>query len=87
FYGKSCTDACRLNPCENEARCHRKPSSSHGYVCDCGDNHYGQYCQHRSEQQCPRGWWGNPTCGPCHCDVSKGFDPDCNKTTGQCLCK
>ncbi|KAF4072460.1 hypothetical protein AMELA_G00263260 [Ameiurus melas] len=87
FYGKSCTDACRLNPCENEARCHKKPSSSHGYVCDCGDNHYGQYCQHRSEQQCPRGWWGNPTCGPCHCDVSKGFDPDCNKTTGQCLCK
>ncbi|KAF7695487.1 cadherin EGF LAG seven-pass G-type receptor 3 [Silurus meridionalis] len=87
FYGKSCTDACRLNPCENEARCHRKPSSSHGYVCDCGDSHYGQYCQHRSEQQCPRGWWGNPSCGPCHCDVSKGFDPDCNKTTGQCLCK
>ncbi|KAI4874532.1 hypothetical protein NFI96_008030 [Prochilodus magdalenae] len=87
FYGKSCTDACQLNPCENEAQCHRKPSSSHGYICDCGDNHYGQYCQHRSEQQCPRGWWGNPTCGPCHCDISKGFDPDCNKTTGQCLCK
>uniref|UniRef100_A0AAR2K2Z6 Cadherin, EGF LAG seven-pass G-type receptor 3 n=1 Tax=Pygocentrus nattereri TaxID=42514 RepID=A0AAR2K2Z6_PYGNA len=87
FYGKSCTDACQLNPCENEAQCHRKPSSSHGYICDCGDNHYGQYCQHRSEQQCPRGWWGNPTCGPCHCDINKGFDPDCNKTTGQCHCK
>uniref|UniRef100_A0AAR2LI49 Cadherin, EGF LAG seven-pass G-type receptor 3 n=1 Tax=Pygocentrus nattereri TaxID=42514 RepID=A0AAR2LI49_PYGNA len=86
FYGKSCTDACQLNPCENEAQCHRKPSSSHGYICDCGDNHYGQYCQH-SEQQCPRGWWGNPTCGPCHCDINKGFDPDCNKTTGQCHCK
>lgn len=47
YYGKSCTDACHLNPCENEAQCHRKPSSSHGYVCDCGDNHFGQYCQHR----------------------------------------
>lgn len=47
YYGRGCTDACHLNPCENEAQCHRKPSSSHGYICDCGDNHYGQYCQHR----------------------------------------
>uniref|UniRef100_A0AAY5EY80 Cadherin, EGF LAG seven-pass G-type receptor 3 n=1 Tax=Electrophorus electricus TaxID=8005 RepID=A0AAY5EY80_ELEEL len=84
FYGKSCTDACQLNPCENEAQCHRKPSSSHGYSCDCGDHHHGQYCH---EQQCPRGWWGNLTCGPCHCDTNKGFDPDCNKTSGQCNCK
>ncbi|KAK7884626.1 hypothetical protein WMY93_027749 [Mugilogobius chulae] len=87
YYGKGCTDACHLNPCENEAKCHRKPSSSHGYTCDCGDNHYGQYCQHRIEQQCPRGWWGSPNCGPCNCDVDKGFDPECNKTSGQCQCK
>ncbi|TRY66866.1 hypothetical protein DNTS_033032, partial [Danionella cerebrum] len=87
FYGKSCMDACQLNPCENQAKCHRKPSSSHGYICDCEDSHYGQYCQHRMEQQCPRGWWGTPTCGPCHCDASKGFDTDCNKTTGLCHCK
>ncbi|XP_072305440.1 cadherin EGF LAG seven-pass G-type receptor 3 isoform X2 [Eucyclogobius newberryi] len=87
YYGKGCTDACHLNPCENEAKCHRKPTSSHGYTCDCGDNHYGQYCQHRIEQQCPRGWWGSPNCGPCNCDVDKGFDPDCNKTSGQCQCK
>jgi hypothetical protein len=51
FYGKGCKDACQLNPCENNAQCHRKPSSSHGYICDCGDNHYGQYCQHRSVRQ------------------------------------
>ncbi|XP_019944637.2 cadherin EGF LAG seven-pass G-type receptor 3 isoform X2 [Paralichthys olivaceus] len=87
YYGKGCTDACHLNPCENEAQCHRKPSSSHGYTCDCGDNHYGQYCQHRIDHQCPRGWWGSPTCGPCHCDTNKGFDPDCNKTSGHCHCK
>uniref|UniRef100_A0A8D0CH87 Cadherin EGF LAG seven-pass G-type receptor 3 n=1 Tax=Scleropages formosus TaxID=113540 RepID=A0A8D0CH87_SCLFO len=87
FYGKSCLDACELNPCENQAKCHRKPNSSHGYICDCGDNHYGQYCQFKSDQQCPRGWWGTPTCGPCSCETSKGFDPDCNKTTGQCHCK
>lgn len=41
----------------------------------------------RMDQQCPKGWWGNPTCGPCNCDVNKGFDPDCNKTNGQCHCK
>uniref|UniRef100_A0A671M7T3 Cadherin EGF LAG seven-pass G-type receptor 3-like n=1 Tax=Sinocyclocheilus anshuiensis TaxID=1608454 RepID=A0A671M7T3_9TELE len=82
FYGKSCMDACQLNPCENQAKCHRKPSSSHGYICDCEDNHYGQV-----EQQCPRGWWGSPTCGPCHCEASKSFDTDCNKTTGHCHCK
>uniref|UniRef100_A0A4W5RPL4 Cadherin EGF LAG seven-pass G-type receptor 3 n=1 Tax=Hucho hucho TaxID=62062 RepID=A0A4W5RPL4_9TELE len=87
FYGKGCIEACQLNPCENDAKCHRKPSSSHGYICDCGDNHYGQYCQHRIDHQCPRGWWGSPTCGPCHCNASKGFDPDCNKTSGHCHCK
>ncbi|XP_054464579.1 LOW QUALITY PROTEIN: cadherin EGF LAG seven-pass G-type receptor 3 [Anoplopoma fimbria] len=87
YYGRGCTDACHLNPCENEAQCHRKPSSSHGYICDCGDNNYGQYCQHRIDHQCPRGWWGSPTCGPCHCDTNKGFDPDCNKTSGYCHCK
>ncbi|XP_061664962.1 cadherin EGF LAG seven-pass G-type receptor 3 [Syngnathoides biaculeatus] len=87
YYGKGCTDACHLNPCENEAQCHRKPTSSHGYICDCGDNHYGQYCQHRIDQQCPRGWWGSPTCGPCHCDASNGFDTNCNKTSGHCHCK
>nr|XP_061802762.1 cadherin EGF LAG seven-pass G-type receptor 3-like [Nerophis lumbriciformis] len=87
YYGKGCTDACHLNPCENEAQCHRKPSTSNGYICDCGDNHYGQYCQNRIDHQCPRGWWGSPTCGPCHCDANKGFDPDCNKTSGLCQCK
>uniref|UniRef100_A0A8C4ZT26 Cadherin, EGF LAG seven-pass G-type receptor 3 n=1 Tax=Gadus morhua TaxID=8049 RepID=A0A8C4ZT26_GADMO len=87
YYGRGCTDACHLNPCENTAQCHRKPSTSHGYSCDCGDNHYGQYCQHRIDHQCPRGWWGSPTCGPCHCDVTKGFDSDCNKTSGVCHCK
>ena len=44
-------------------------------------------CPHRVDQPCPRGWWGHPTCGPCSCDVTKGFDPDCNKTTGECRCK
>ncbi|KAG5267992.1 hypothetical protein AALO_G00228230 [Alosa alosa] len=26
-------------------------------------------------------------CGPCNCDISKGFHSDCNKTSGECRCK
>uniref|UniRef100_A0A8C7GPE4 Cadherin EGF LAG seven-pass G-type receptor 1 n=1 Tax=Oncorhynchus kisutch TaxID=8019 RepID=A0A8C7GPE4_ONCKI len=87
YFGRECVDACHLNPCEHVSTCVRKPSSSHGYTCECGQNYYGQYCQNKVEKPCPRGWWGNPMCGPCHCDVSKGFDPDCNKTSGECRCK
>uniref|UniRef100_A0A8D2Q3A7 Cadherin EGF LAG seven-pass G-type receptor 3 n=1 Tax=Varanus komodoensis TaxID=61221 RepID=A0A8D2Q3A7_VARKO len=87
YYGGNCVDACHLNPCKNKSVCRRKPGAPHGYVCECGENHFGQYCEHRMDQQCPKGWWGNPTCGPCNCDASKGFDPDCNKTNGQCHCK
>lgn len=39
------------------------------------------------DQPCPSSWWGYPVCGPCHCDVEKGYNADCNKTTGECYCK
>ncbi|XP_060759034.1 cadherin EGF LAG seven-pass G-type receptor 1 isoform X5 [Neoarius graeffei] len=87
FFGKECVHACRLNPCEHVSSCMQKPSSSHGYTCECGQNYYGQYCENKVEKPCPKGWWGSPMCGPCNCDVSKGFNPDCNKTTGECRCK
>ncbi|XP_040425061.1 cadherin EGF LAG seven-pass G-type receptor 3, partial [Cygnus olor] len=87
YYGGDCVDACHLNPCKNKSVCRRKPGSPLGYVCECAGNFFGQYCEHRMDQQCPKGWWGNPSCGPCNCDVNKGFDPDCNKTNGQCHCK
>ncbi|XP_017552506.1 cadherin EGF LAG seven-pass G-type receptor 1 isoform X2 [Pygocentrus nattereri] len=87
FFGKKCVDACLLNPCEHVSTCVRKPSSSHGYTCECGQNYYGQYCENKVERPCPRGWWGSPMCGPCNCDINKGFNPDCNKTTGECRCK
>ncbi|KAB0396618.1 hypothetical protein E2I00_020147 [Balaenoptera physalus] len=82
-----CVDACHVNPCKHVAACVHRPDSPRGYVCECGSGHYGQYCENRIDLPCPRGWWGNPVCGPCHCAVSKGFDPDCNKTNGQCQCK
>ncbi|XP_056138305.1 cadherin EGF LAG seven-pass G-type receptor 1-like [Lampris incognitus] len=87
YFGKDCVDACLLNPCQHVSSCVRQPSSTHGYSCQCGSNYYGEYCQHRANFPCARGWWGNPVCGPCNCDVSKGFYRDCNKTTGECRCK
>ncbi|XP_006888184.1 PREDICTED: cadherin EGF LAG seven-pass G-type receptor 1 [Elephantulus edwardii] len=87
YFGQKCVDACHLNPCEHVADCVHDPSSSRGYTCECGPGHYGQYCENRVDLPCPKGWWGSPVCGPCHCAVSKGFDPDCNKTSGQCQCK
>ncbi|XP_054660054.1 cadherin EGF LAG seven-pass G-type receptor 2 isoform X3 [Grus americana] len=87
YFGDSCVSACALNPCQSPATCTRKPGSVHGYTCECPQGHFGPYCEHKEAQPCPRGWWGHPTCGPCSCDVTKGFDPDCNKTTGECRCK
>ncbi|KAJ8258826.1 hypothetical protein COCON_G00178380 [Conger conger] len=87
YYGDVCTDVCSLNPCEHQSVCTRTPSSSHGYTCDCPSNYFGQYCEKRSDQPCPRGWWGHKTCGPCSCQTDKGFDADCNKTSGECRCK
>uniref|UniRef100_H0VPZ8 Cadherin EGF LAG seven-pass G-type receptor 1 n=1 Tax=Cavia porcellus TaxID=10141 RepID=H0VPZ8_CAVPO len=87
FFGRRCVDACQVNPCKHLATCEHAPSSPRGYVCKCEAGHYGQYCENRIDLPCPKGWWGNPVCGPCHCAVSQGFDPDCNKTNGQCQCK
>uniref|UniRef100_A0A673CDG7 Cadherin EGF LAG seven-pass G-type receptor 1a n=1 Tax=Sphaeramia orbicularis TaxID=375764 RepID=A0A673CDG7_9TELE len=90
YFGRECVDACKLNPCEHVSTCVRKPSSSHGYTCECGQNYYGQYCENMYDPlfcPCPDGWWGNPMCGPCNCDTSRGFYKDCNKTTGECRCK
>uniref|UniRef100_A0A3B3SA85 Cadherin EGF LAG seven-pass G-type receptor 1 n=1 Tax=Paramormyrops kingsleyae TaxID=1676925 RepID=A0A3B3SA85_9TELE len=91
YFGMDCMDPCQLNPCEHVSSCVRRPGSAHGsahgYACECGPSYYGQYCEKKVDQPCPRGWWGHPVCGPCNCDVSEGFNPDCNKTTGECRCK
>uniref|UniRef100_A0A8C8D9C2 Cadherin EGF LAG seven-pass G-type receptor 2 n=1 Tax=Oncorhynchus tshawytscha TaxID=74940 RepID=A0A8C8D9C2_ONCTS len=87
YYGDNCTDVCALNPCEHQSACTRKVSSSRGYTCDCPSNYFGQYCEKKTDLPCPRGWWGHKTCGPCDCQTDKGFDADCNKTSGECRCK
>lgn len=65
-----------------------------GYRCECEAHRSGKNCEHQLSPRCPSNWWGRPIpggnssiCGPCNCDESKGFDGDCDKTTGQCICK
>ncbi|XP_061688101.1 cadherin EGF LAG seven-pass G-type receptor 2 [Syngnathoides biaculeatus] len=87
YYGTNCTDACTLNLCEHESTCARRTGSSRGYACECPHNYFGHYCEKKTDLPCPRGWWGHKTCGPCNCPTERGFDSDCNKTTGECRCK
>ncbi|XP_028302604.1 cadherin EGF LAG seven-pass G-type receptor 2 isoform X3 [Gouania willdenowi] len=87
YHGTNCTDVCTLNPCEHESPCTRRPGSSRGYTCDCRNHYFGRYCEKKIDLPCPRGWWGHKTCGPCNCQTDKGFDSDCNKTSGECRCK
>uniref|UniRef100_A0A8C0QLY7 Cadherin EGF LAG seven-pass G-type receptor 1 n=1 Tax=Canis lupus familiaris TaxID=9615 RepID=A0A8C0QLY7_CANLF len=79
YFGRKCVDVCHLNPCQHVSACVHKPVTHTFPLLSCVPN--------RIDLPCPKGWWGNPVCGPCHCAVSKGFDPDCNKTNGQCQCK
>lgn len=68
--------------------------ASVGYRCECEPYRGGMNCEHQLSAGCPSNWWGKPVgegnssiCGQCNCDESKGFDGDCDKTTGQCFCK
>ncbi|XP_076066701.1 protocadherin-like wing polarity protein stan isoform X3 [Oratosquilla oratoria] len=88
FYGANCEDVCHLNPCSNNATCFHDLHAVRGYRCDCISHEYsGEYCEVVLDQPCPTNWWGYPVCGPCSCDVDKGYDGDCNKTTGECRCE
>ncbi|KAK7789529.1 hypothetical protein R5R35_000833 [Gryllus longicercus] len=88
YVGPSCVGVCEMNPCANSARCIKDSLTSRGYSCQCNSSEYsGEYCEVKVDQPCPASWWGYPVCGPCHCDTSKGYNADCNKTTGECYCK
>ncbi|XP_063987386.1 protocadherin-like wing polarity protein stan [Diachasmimorpha longicaudata] len=87
--GEQCEAICDVNPCHSDSgQCVEDTGMRKGYKCECNSEEYsGEYCEVRVDQPCPATWWGSPVCGPCHCDESKGYNPSCNKTTGECYCK
>ncbi|XP_015521680.1 protocadherin-like wing polarity protein stan isoform X1 [Neodiprion lecontei] len=86
--GPNCTPVCELNPCSEGGFCLENVEERKGYKCNCESEEYsGEYCEVRTDQPCPATWWGSPVCGPCHCDETRGYNPACNKTTGECYCK
>ena len=88
FVGEKCFDVCHLNPCQHNSTCVRKKDADQGYQCQCNSPLLsGRYCEKKVKQPCPAKWWGYPVCGPCQCDVNNGFNPDCDKKTGECRCK
>ncbi len=86
YVGKHCIPVCELNPCAFGSTC-SPANNTYGYRCLCDRLHSGFYCEDRLPETCPSDWWGYPICGPCNCDVAKGYDGNCNKTSGECSCQ
>ena len=93
---KSCVPPCELKLCSKGSVCNDEETiDTFGlgkyfapYTCDClRKNQTGRYCDPVSQEVCPSHWWGSPVCGPCHCNVSLGFDEACDSVTGECHCK
>lgn len=86
--GPLCAPVCSVSPCENGGSCIDDNSQQKGYTCLCNSTEYsGEYCENEVAQPCPASWWGYPVCGPCHCDLEAGYNPDCDKNNGKCHCR
>ncbi|XP_037874856.1 protocadherin-like wing polarity protein stan [Bombyx mori] len=85
--GPQCVSACELGPC-GAARC-VPDQTPKGYSCACepGYTLTTSGCIESGKEECPGGWWGGSACGPCACDVTRGYHPHCNKENGKCHCK
>ncbi|GBN99021.1 Cadherin EGF LAG seven-pass G-type receptor 2 [Araneus ventricosus] len=92
-FGKQCLPVCQLNPCSESSTCESvipsvlNQTKKKMYHCKCDAQHTGDYCEVNLDMPCPSNWWGYPICGPCQCDINKGYSADCNKTTGECYCE
>ncbi|KAK6640052.1 hypothetical protein RUM43_008329 [Polyplax serrata] len=85
--GCSSTITCPEMKCPQNSECieyweHSKCSCHLGWYFD----NLGDYCEKKVDQPCPSSWWGYPVCGPCQCNVELGYNPECNRTTGECYC-
>ncbi|CAH1394992.1 unnamed protein product [Nezara viridula] len=88
YVGEECESVCNLNPCQNGGYCLHDKDSPLGYSCVCNTTIFtGDYCEKEKSEVCPSSWWGQPNCGPCNCDVSRGYSPNCDQKAGVCTCK
>ncbi len=79
---EGCNSFCDLNLCGDGNEC-----AVDRCLCQGDYEREGRYCRRKVKEVCPRHWWGEPTCGPCNCDTTKGFNETCHSTEGTCLCK
>ncbi|CAH1394993.1 unnamed protein product [Nezara viridula] len=79
--GSSCPQDSQCSSCPPNSHC---KSSWHKSSCACNA---GDYCEKEKSEVCPSSWWGQPNCGPCNCDVSRGYSPNCDQKAGVCTCK
>uniref|UniRef100_A0A672TFA1 Laminin subunit alpha-1 n=1 Tax=Strigops habroptila TaxID=2489341 RepID=A0A672TFA1_STRHB len=76
----------RANPVSFSPTCVLKGVQD--YHCDaCLPGYEGQYCE-----RCSLGYYGDPqlpggSCHPCQCNPSGSVHVNCDRVTGQCLCK
>ena len=88
FVGPDCVPLCTVGPCADAGICRVDDSYKKGYFCECNSTIFsGEYCENKAQQPCPGGWWGEKSCGPCKCDVKRGYHPDCDKQNGKCRCR
>ncbi|XP_006761995.1 PREDICTED: laminin subunit alpha-1 [Myotis davidii] len=94
YYGKvtgSATD-CSLCTCPHSGPASFSPTcvleGDHDFRCDaCVLGYEGQYCE-----RCSSGYHGNPgmpggTCQRCDCSLHGSVHRDCDRRTGQCVCR
>lgn len=88
FVGTDCVPLCTVGPCADAGICRVDSNLNKGYFCECNSTLFsGDYCENQAQQPCPGGWWGEKSCGPCKCDVKRGYHPDCDKQNGKCRCR
>ncbi|KAL7022348.1 hypothetical protein ACKWTF_012208 [Chironomus riparius] len=88
YVGTDCVPICTVGPCADAGICRVENNLKKGYFCECNSTIYsGEYCEIQEQKPCPGGWWGEKSCGPCKCDVKRGYHPDCDKQNGQCRCR
>ncbi|PIC27301.1 hypothetical protein B9Z55_019604 [Caenorhabditis nigoni] len=88
FVGDTCLPVCSVANVCSSGTCVASNTTT-GYECICPLGRTGKNCQLEAPKQiCPSGWWGTfPRCRRCACSQSKGYESQCDKKTGACLCK